>query len=358
MLDAENAIIRKSVQSEGIVWAGAFRALKRLKRQENHHLQMLAEEERVAADGGVEEDPFAPKGHILRDAMGSWISQGWPTVEVETERSSNGAVDGEGVHRTVHRRRRTLLDMMKQHARNGKKDFVQALLAWSIVALLYVRAILFDDTDRIGWSTVPADLWVYFTLLLEVRQYAPLFYQSPFLPRLYTTLSWHVGTWMIVYSLVSLLDFRSTLILQPGQKRIVIQSILTALSLAVLGLELLTPQSSDFIRKSKLKQQAEERKIKQKAAREREGEADESSASLLEEGQRDKDYEPDDYTALLALMPEDDTVSKDGKLPSEKPAVEAPPPTEVGASLFSLATFYHFARKLVLYCFQSASIRY
>ena len=135
MLEAENDVIRETVQRGGIVWPGAFRALGLLKEKENHH---------------VKPDTRGAKySQVLRDgkfhATNSWVRRCWPF--------QSGSEAGKRVSRRTGWR-----SLAKRVAKEGKKNFVQALIAWALVALLFVKALQMH-TFR-GWGMMSGIIWV------------------------------------------------------------------------------------------------------------------------------------------------------------------------------------------------------
>lgn len=157
--------------------------------------------------------------------------------------------------------------------------------------------------------------------------------RSPFQPKISRLLSYHVGGFLLLYSLISLLDLRSVLLHHPSKTQIAKQANITALTLLTLFLEIFTAQQPQFIRKSKLK---EERDGLLAEDNENGTNANEGTALLAEdvfEGDHEDDEDGAEFRAVLDLMPND----LDSK--EETKQRKLAPPPEVGASMFARATF-------------------
>jgi hypothetical protein len=183
---------------------------------------------------------------------------------------------------------------------------------------------------------------------MEVRQYTALLHRSPFRTRKYDRLTYHVAPFMLFMSMLSLLELRSV-ILQYSSKGEMLgtQSTATALSLVVLLMEALAPRRSNFLRKSTLlesrsreaSQGSYGRRSPSSLSNGEEGSDDEREALLPStrlvgsDSEDDNSDEDEEMLAAIDLLPED--VSEDSRSDKKK----LPPPPEVDASLFSLATF-------------------
>lgn len=141
MLEAENAVIRQAVKDQGIVWPGAFKALGLLKERENHHLKPKVHGSKYL------QVPNDGRDH----ASDSWI-QWW--------RSSHN-LRTTITKKNFYKRRRSFAKTIRKITTHGKKDFVQSLLAWALVALLFIKYALADRrVSYRGWVLVPAFIWV------------------------------------------------------------------------------------------------------------------------------------------------------------------------------------------------------
>lgn len=147
MLEAENAVIRRAVKQQGIVWPGAFRALGSLKEKPDHHRKPDNDRNkylavpRVAENG--QEDDVAHDGD-------SWV-QFWKSPRDAAMRKMR-----------KERERFSWRVTFRRLWRNGKKDFIQALLAWSLVGILWARATLARHHHHPAghWAVAPAVAWV------------------------------------------------------------------------------------------------------------------------------------------------------------------------------------------------------
>lgn len=138
MLEAENTVIRESVKRQGIVWPEAFRALGLLKEKEDHHRKPNLRKSKYLQ---VPED-----GHD--HASDSWI-QWWKAGQRDMRRVSRWK---------AKIKRITTKQVAKQLVKKGKRDFVQGLTAWAVVALLYINA--FDAATGDAWAYTPSAAWV------------------------------------------------------------------------------------------------------------------------------------------------------------------------------------------------------
>lgn len=214
--------------------------------------------------------------------------------------------------------------------------------------------------------------------------YSSAILKSPFAPRVASTITWHVGPFVIVYFLISLLDLRSELLAHKSGEQLREQCAICALSLFVVLLEVLMPQPTRFVKKRQLLQYRHDIKEKYKhfkqrshrmdrsgddfrsvspslhdsdstsvrhrtksgETRGREGTVDFSDDGLDRHNERSPLYQGDeddlddeleqdeDYVAAMEMLPDDD-FDANAVSYSEKRL----PPPEVKASIFGLATF-------------------
>ena len=154
-------------------------------------------------------------------------------------------------------------------------------------------------------------------------------------------------------TIISILELRSVILQHHNDKEMLgLQFTATALSLSILLMELLTPRPSNFVRKSTiLEERAREasetthlsRSVSSLSNQGYEDGEDEND-SLLPRSQRRSTEESDDediddedeMLAALDMMPDDYSISE-LKEKERETSVKAPP--EIGASIFSLATF-------------------
>jgi hypothetical protein len=199
--------------------------------------------------------------------------------------------------------------------------YCQCLGVYSLLHCLQYRAeLVFPDKT-------------YFAILLEIRQYAPVLRRSPFQPKISRLLSYHVGGFLLLYSIISILDLRSVLLHQPTKTQVAKQANITALTLLTFFLEIFTAQQPQFIRKSKLK---EERDGLLAEDHEDRTNANEGTALLAEdvfEGDHEDEEDEAQFRAVLDLMPDD---LEPKETPNQR---KIAPPPEVGASIFGRATF-------------------
>jgi len=152
MLEAENAVIRSQVKEQGIVWPGAFKALGMLKEKEDHHqkpnrmpLKYLA----VPGDGQLHDSD-------------SWI-QWWKAPRKKMKKQmrlfGSGRNTSGNNNRRGRRRKWTWSALGHKLLKQGKKDFVQALLAWGVVATVLSKAIFQTDIHT-AWKWVTGVAWV------------------------------------------------------------------------------------------------------------------------------------------------------------------------------------------------------
>lgn len=190
-------------------------------------------------------------------------------------------------------------------------------------------------------------------MILEVRQFTNALHRSPFQPRKYTTLTYHVAGFMLAYAIIAVLDWRSALLNAVATRReIAVQSSITALSLAILSMELFTPQASNFIRKSDLLSYSKsDENLRLDEADHEEGSGDQGradertallGAAVPNASQFSELDEEQEYLAAVGMLPDDDEDST----PLKKEH-KAPPPFEVSRSIFSLATFTFMDSELV-----------
>lgn len=158
---------------------------------------------------------------------------------------------------------------------------------------------------------------------------------------------------MLAWSIIALLDFRSTLLHPPRRKLAVIEATNLALSFIILFMEIFTPQPANFMKKSKLlkeraKEQAERRKGRRSRADMGSSDRAQERTALLVTGENGEDgsntyshgdtsdEEEADFLASLDILPEDPIKAAEDK---ERKSEKVEPPPEVGQSIFSLATF-------------------
>ena len=143
MLEAENAIIRRAVKEQGIVWPGAFRALGSLKEKPNHHIKPDNERNKYLAVPRVGEN--GQDDHVAHDGD-SWV-QFWKSPRDAAMRKIR-----------KERARFSWRVTIRRLWKNGKKDFIQALLSWSLVSILYTKSALAHHHAQ--WLLLPAIVWV------------------------------------------------------------------------------------------------------------------------------------------------------------------------------------------------------
>lgn len=173
---------------------------------------------------------------------------------------------------------------------------------------------------------------------------------------------------MLIMTILSILELRSV-ILQYGNNEEMLgaQITSTVLTLIVLLMEVLTPRPPNFVRKSKILEQrareASENSIGNGNGYDRSvspvlnGEEDESNderSSLLPQSKRyatevdsedDEDMsEDEEVMAALELLPDDVSVND---IKEKERQQDIKPPPEVGASIFSLATFTYIGCELL-----------
>lgn len=193
----------------------------------------------------------------------------------------------------------------------------------------------------------------YFTLLMEVRQYTALLHRSPFRTRKYDRLTFHLAPFMLGMSIISLLELRSVVLQHRSNTEMLgVQVTATVLTLVILLMEIFTPRPSNFVRKSAiLEERAREASETSNGRRsaspmsngDYEDDEDDERSTLLPSSQRhleesdDDDLdEEDEVLAALDLMPDDHSISE---LKEKEQKANLKPPPEIGASIFSLATF-------------------
>ena len=135
MLEAENDVIREAVRRGDIVWPGALKALGLLSEKENHL---------------IKPDPRKSK-HLQVPLNGDELA-----LRSQKRWWRLGVIGNEG--RSVRRRRQGWRHLPTQIVKKGKTNFVQAILAWAVTALLLVKAIY--APRYIGWVFVPGSVWV------------------------------------------------------------------------------------------------------------------------------------------------------------------------------------------------------
>lgn len=152
MLEAENAVIRAQVKQQGIVWPGAFKALGMLKQKENHHHPKPAIK--------YSSKYLAVPGDGLMHDSDSWI-QWWKAPRKKMKKKMNWlrGIDSKRHGRKSRRRKWTWKELGDKLLQNGKKDFIQALLAWAIVATVFSKSIFMRDIHT-GWNWVAGIAWV------------------------------------------------------------------------------------------------------------------------------------------------------------------------------------------------------
>lgn len=158
---------------------------------------------------------------------------------------------------------------------------------------------------------------------------------------------------MLIMTIISFLELRSAVLQHRNNEELVgLQIIATALSLCILLMELLTPRPSNFIRKSTILDErarvASEtsglRRSPSSLSNEGYEDEDDGNDSLMPRSQRrsleessDEDIDDEDeMLAALDLMPDDYSMSE---LKEKERGTTVKPPPEIGASIFSLATF-------------------
>lgn len=148
MLEAENAVIRSQVKEQGIVWPGAFKALGMLKEKEDHHLKpnrMPSKYLAVPGDGQLHDSD-------------SWI-QWWKAPRKKMKKKLRLFGYGKSYSKKGRRRKWTWKALAHKLVKQGKKDFIQALLAWAVVGTLLSKAIFQRDVHTV-WKWVAGIAWV------------------------------------------------------------------------------------------------------------------------------------------------------------------------------------------------------
>lgn len=156
MLEAENVVIRIQVAKEGILWPGVFKALGLLKEEEDLHLKpnrMPANHLTVPGDG------------VMHDSD-SW-TQWWKAPRKKIKEHLRFLTRG-NQGRKGRRRGWTWKALGQKLLKQGKKDFVQALLAWGVVATMLSRAIVLKDVHT-AWKWTAAIAWVSSRCLPSIR---------------------------------------------------------------------------------------------------------------------------------------------------------------------------------------------
>ena len=160
---------------------------------------------------------------------------------------------------------------------------------------------------------------------------------------------------MMVMTIISFLELRSVVLQYRNNEELLgLHIVATALSLSILLMELLTPRPSNFIRKSTiLEERAREasetndsRRSRSASSLSNDGYEDgqDENDSLLPRSHRrsmedssDEDIDDEDeMLAALDMMPDDYSISE---LKEKERETTVKPPPEIGASIFSLATF-------------------
>lgn len=360
MLEAENAVIRSKVKEQGILWPGAYKALGMLKVRESDCLKSNGKPARYLAIPG---DGQMNKSH--------WWMRCWKVPREKMKKQFGLAGSGERSRRS-RGRAWTWKGLRRKLVKQGKKDFIQALIAWGVVALLLFKAYSMKNT-HIAWKWVAAIAWVrhtpplhsiyakvsyrqtYFTLLLEMRQYTALLHRSPFRPQEYDRLTFHTAPFMIAMAVISILELRSVILQYDSDKELLKpQSLMTVLSIGILLMEILTPRPSNFLRKSAILEERA-RPASEMIHKSRngstssdgnnvdvEGEGDPllpHSQSLFSGSNDDSDLDLDEEDALLAVSDLVDASYSITDLKQQERATGVRPPPEIRASIFSLATF-------------------
>lgn len=150
MLEAENAVIRSQVKKQGIVWPGAFKALGMLKEKEDHHLKPNRFPSKYLA---------VPGDAIVHDSD-SWI-QWWKAPRKKMKKTQLRWFGGSGSSnngRKGRRRKWTWKELADKLLKQGKKDFIQALLAWAVVGTVLSKAIFMRDVHTV-WKWMAGIAW-------------------------------------------------------------------------------------------------------------------------------------------------------------------------------------------------------
>lgn len=162
---------------------------------------------------------------------------------------------------------------------------------------------------------------------------------------------------MLGMSILSLLELRSVILQHRDDKEMIgLQSATTALTIIILLMEILTPRTSNFVRKTKIlearSREASDATItngNRSVSLLSNGDDDSSDerTSLLPHSRRqmddteDEDDMSEDEEVLAAL----DMLDDEASVAESKEKENVKPPPEVGASIFSLATFTYIGCK-------------
>jgi ABC-type multidrug transport system fused ATPase/permease subunit len=175
---------------------------------------------------------------------------------------------------------------------------------------------------------------------------------------------------MLAWCIIALLDFRTVLLSHAGKKEIAIEATTLSLSLVIFGMEVFTPQTANFMKKSELlreraKEQAERRKGRRSRSDLGSAEHDDERRSLLGnqdgedgsdayDGGDTSDEEEADFLATLDILPHSSIQDEEER---ERKSEKVIPPPEVGQSLFALATFTYIGNFLFKHARQPATFQ-
>lgn len=163
---------------------------------------------------------------------------------------------------------------------------------------------------------------------------------------------------MLGMSILSLLELRSVILQHRDNKEMIgLQSATTALTILILLMEILTPRTSNFVRKTKILEartrEASDATItngNRSVSPPSNGDDDSSDerTSLLPHSRRqmdDTEDEDDDMSEDEEVLAALDMLDDEASVAEPKERENVKPPPEVGASIFSLATFTYIGCK-------------